>query len=97
MVQYTPSSAMGIAPSTTTMYLPFSSFTTRSSVALAFAPAPAMITSWYSQERRSRTTSATSGWLDRSMDSEHPVQSWNWSQTSTGFFALPTAATVCAR
>ena len=56
-----------------------------------------MITSWYSQENRSSTMSAISGWLDRSIDSEHPVQSWNCSHTSTGFFALLTAATVCAR
>src|SRR4029077_12345059 len=61
IVQYTPSSAVGIAPSTITRYLPFCSSTTRLSTASACLPEPAIIVSWYSQERSSRTTSSTGG------------------------------------
>ena len=38
-------------------------------------PAPAMMISWYSQDSRSSTTSRDDGWLERSIDSEHPAQS----------------------
>ena len=44
-----------------------------------------MIVSWYSSETASRTNSAMSGWLDRSIDMVLPVQSWNSRQTTTGF------------
>ena len=59
-------------------------FLTRSRTASAWCPAPAMIVSWYSHERTSRTTSATVGWELRSIDSLLPAQSWNSSQTTTG-------------
>src|SRR5579875_521861 len=75
IVQYTPSSAVGIEPSTTVIYFPRCCFTTRSSTASACFPAPAIIVSWYSHESSSSTMSATVGSDERSMDSVFPAQS----------------------
>ncbi len=94
-MQYTPPSAVGMDPSTISTY-GSGPVLTRSSTASAWAPAPAMIVSWYSHETTSSTTSATVGWLLRSIDSVLPAQSWNSSQTTTGLrLGSSRALTIC--